>query len=333
MLDPYFVVRRGNPPLTEITPADVLACRKLVCGADGARRRGRWNKAFSRGFEMFEYARALERVDRNPWIAMVHRFHEVPRGAPPLAIGAAQLDAIRAAADQHEDPRVAVVVLLAAFGGLRLDEMTHLRMQDLTITDTLVDVRVATDFPCGCRQCAKDGGRHLTKNGTERFVPFVPAHGARLTAHVERLRAAGLTGPETWLLACLRREARSKARPGHIANRETLAFRVENLVARTLGLPPVEVAHRRGGKRKDSYENPRTEHRLPKGQRVHVLRHAARTRFSHLGLPSETIDLIMGHRLAGMRAVYTHQDRVATFRALCEMASRAVCGDAAARSA
>jgi integrase len=319
--DPFFGTTLGDPALAEIRPDTVLAFRRFVCGMNGERRRARWNKLFSRGWEMFEFARALEKIGNNPWIAMLHRYP--PKSVPTTKttpITAAELDTIMREAEQHEDVRVPVMFLLAGFAGLRLDELTHLRVEDLTLTDTLVDVRVASDFSCACRQCAKDAGVHLTKSGATRYVPMLPEHGRRLAAHVERLRAAGVDQPDAWLLGCIEREPRSKARPGDMANRDTLASRVEAVVAKALGFAPtVETRTVRGGGG-EALIVERATYRLPARERIHVLRHAARTRFSHLGLPSETIDLVMGHTLDGMRGTYTHQDRAAAFAALCERA-------------
>ncbi len=322
--DPFFNVKLDNPALAEITPVAISAFRAAVTGAKGDRRREKWNKLFSRGWEIFEFARALGKIDRNPWIAPVHRYPERTRDAEQqtTVIPATQLDLILDEAEKLDDPRVSVAVLLAGYGGLRLDEMTHVRVGDLTVTDTLVDLKVTSGFPCSCSSCAKDGNKHLTKNGTTRYVPFLPEHGQRFAAHVERLRTAGVSGPETWLLACLERQRRSKAKPGNMVRRDTIAGAVEGLVARTLGLAPVVSKKKAKNKSGQIRDVTRTRYKLPKGERIHVLRHAARTRLSHLGLPSETIDLIMGHRLTGMRGTYTHQDRAAAYRLLCEKAGR-----------
>jgi len=105
-----------------------------------------------------------------------------------------------------------------------------------------------------------------------------------------------MTDPDTWLLTTLYRRERSKARRGDMINRDTLAGAVHGVIEAALGTA------------------------LPKGERFHVLRHAARTRLSHLGMPSETIDLTMGHKLTGMRGTYTHQDRELAWRTLCDRA-------------
>ena len=56
---------------------------------------------------------------------------------------------------------------------------------------------------------------------------------------------------------------------------------------------------------------------LPDGVGVHFCRHVAITRFQNSGLTQQKVDLMTGHA-AGVRATYTHGDRVALYRAVRE---------------
>ena len=309
-LDPFFVNRHGDPLVTAVTPQLITECLTW----NKAKGHRSWRPVAKVLAMLLKYAYEMELIHRSPFKPRLHAEHDTPQlyadDAPAqTALSAADLDAILERAKQHPDPRVAVAVVLAGFGGLRLDEAIHVRLRDLTICNVMVDLKVATGVRCDCRTCAKDGGVQRTKNGEARFVPLLPTHGTILKEHIVLMAQYGLTDPDTWLLTTLYRRERSKARRGDMMNRDTLAEQVKTVIESTLG---VTLAQR---------------------ERFHVLRHGARTRLSHLGLPTEMIDLMMGHKLRGMAATYTHQDRELAWRTLCDRAGETVVGPALRRIA
>ncbi|MGH7510357.1 MAG: tyrosine-type recombinase/integrase [Gemmatimonadales bacterium] len=253
------------------------------------------NKTYQTVHSLFEHGVLLKVVPENPAEPKLHRMKgngkRLKRTRTKLS--GTQLDLVVAAALKHEDPRLGLAVLLAGYGGLRLRELTHLRVRDVTITDDLLDVHVDTDFQCSCSDCAANDGQRLNKTDIDRYVPFLPEHAPVFQAQLDRLRALGLGGKDTPLLAVTERRTRSREQVGDPTPADWLAEQVKALLVGVLEQP------------------------LQPRERFHLLRAAARVRLAHAGLSTEQIDMILGHELEGARAAYSYQDRKGLYQVSC----------------
>jgi integrase len=278
----------GRKRVTEVTRSDI---RDLLFRGDGSRFTSprSHNKAATFLTGLFRFATEMGYIAASPLVPGLHRVSaktdRKDRLRARTRISGEELAAVMKAALVHPDPRVGMAVILAGHGGMRLREITHVRLRDVT-TD-VPGITVASGFACGCRDCEANGGVRRTKTDLDRWVPLLPDEAEAIASRVEHLRALGL-GDDAPLLAVTERRPRTAARLGDPTPADWIAADVK---------PVLTAALKRD---------------LRPGERFHLLRAAARVRLSHApGLSPEDVDRVLGHELEGARSCYDFVDRQA----------------------
>jgi integrase len=292
-LDQHILPTLGAKQAAAITPTDVS---ELLARVNLGPRSNNALVTLLGG--IFEYAVELDRLPRNPVRPKVHRKKEketdrLRRQALQEAMPTEQQvrDFMDHALRREDGTSAGAALALAMETGLRREELLHLRREDVTVTATLADVRVATDFACSCRTCRKDGGRHRTKNRHTRYVPLSKRAEKIVREQLARLDREAIGGP--WLFPVLRHAPYARVGAGSQMHHAHLSGAMETLTTGA-GIG------------------------LPKGVMIHFTRHVALSRWEVAGLTQGQRDLASGHDAAGVRAAYSHGDRQALFAAFRE---------------
>jgi integrase len=280
----------GLKQATAITPADISDM--LERAALGPRT---GNSLVTLVSMVFTYGLDMGRVTGSPIRPKLHRRSvketvRLRRAALQEAMPTQQQvrDFIDHAMTRDDGTSAGVALALALETGLRREELLHLRREDVTLTDKLADIRVATDFLCGCKGCAKDGGRQRTKNRHARYVPLSKRAATIVKQQLARLERDAIGGQ--WLFPVLRHAPYMRFGAGSQMHREHLAAAMRGLSS-AAGIA------------------------LPDGCAIHFCRHVALSRWEVAGLSQGQRDLASGHDAAGVRATYSHGDRAALFAA------------------
>ncbi len=247
---------------------------------------------------IFDFAMDQDRLTRSPVRPKLHRKSEKEtdrrrRTALQEAMPSEQQvrDFIDHGLRLEDGTSAGPALALAMETGLRRDELLHLRREDVTLSATLADIRVATDFACRCRTCMKDGGQHRTKNRHTRYVPLSKRAEKIIREQLARLDREALGGP--WLFPVLRHAPYTRVGAGSQMNHAHLSTAMKSL-ATAAGIS------------------------LPDQCLIHFCRHVALSRWEVAGLEQGQRDLASGHDAAGVRATYSHGDRQALFTAFRE---------------
>jgi Phage integrase family len=171
-------------------------------------------------------------------------------------------------------PRMAIEV--AAYAGLRLRELIHVREEDVSLDGRFIEV--VSDRACPCRHCASDGKVWRTKNALDRLVPVAPELAPRLAAYLVRRQALpGDASGVRFLFPVWRARLKSKARPGAQRRSESLTKQWQRAAREALGRTDVVL---------------------------HDLRRTAYRLFYDRSGKELWVKLVMGHTLDALQAAY-----------------------------
>lgn len=274
-------------PVANVTPAAVTDAQHAAFLRDGARvvSARTWNKLTTYLSMVFEWARRQKLVTENP-VTEDHRIkstkeEKARRRAVGQAMPTDEQEAafIRAAEESENSTSASRALAVGLLTGLRLQELAHLRVRDVTLEAGLEDLEVAADH------------HDVKTDAAERFVPLTREAAQLVRAQLAALAPLGLDGKDAWLFPVLARREGSKANVGDRLNAGTLRRCMRSLAAKA-GWPP-----------------------LPPRAVVHFLRHVARSRWAAAGLTTEQIDRAIGHAAEGVRENYTHAKRRELFAA------------------
>lgn len=289
LLDKHILDSIGSRKIGSLGPADVTAVLNRSSLGPVAH-----NTLSTLLGSIFAFALEHEYISRSPVRRSLHRrsTKEVRRRRH-AALGEAMPtfeqvnDFISAALDFKDDTSAGIALAVSMLTGLRRDELQHARREDVSLTPGLSDLLVATDFECACRACQADGGRHRTKNRNARYVPLTKLAERIVRQHLHHLEADSVPGP--WLFPVLRHKLRARNGAGSQMDREDLRQAMQE-IAKAAGVD------------------------LPARVSVHFCRHVALSRWEAAGLTQSQRDLASGHTAPGVRAVYSHGDRVSLFK-------------------
>lgn len=229
---------------------------------------------------MFAWLVEMGYLRRNPWSAV-----RVPRVAGTICVDHAlnerQWEAVLVQVDEMSRDeryyRLRVLLWIGGSGGLRLDEILRLRIENLMRTP--------------------DGSwwwKFAGKGGKEREVPLAPAVLGYLTDY---MTARGCDpNPVAWakelpVLTSLKDQYAQKT-----AGQPLCAKAVSNMLKGLFD------------RAADRLDDPIDEHQLRRAS-AHWLRHTAATRMVEKGAPVVVVQEILGHASSATTALYTHADR------------------------
>lgn len=214
---PYFVAALKDPTVDAITEAHVREWKKIyVDDAASASTRHHRTRVLR---ALFAFAVRKGQRATNPAEDFVVRPKPIKKGGDQRGhhpLTAAELAALQTWLDAHAPPSAAFAIRLAAAVGLRDQELTHLRLEDLEVDAVTPLVRVA-HFKCACAYCAmhRDGQR-MTKTKSARVVPLPPEIVGPLKDYLA-VRAEQVPGP--WLFPAW---TGTRAKPGAQLGRSVL---------------------------------------------------------------------------------------------------------------
>jgi integrase len=284
VIAPYFVDELKNPAVDTITEEQVREWMKKYGKAPTKRgpvsdstihHRVRVLRA------LFRFAVKKGMRTANPAEDFVVHPKAIRKGGdqrPHYPLDPAEMAVLQAWLDEYAPPSVAFAIRLAAAVGLRDQEATHLRLEDLTLKGQFV--RVA-HFDCGCAYCKRNrDGERRTKTSTERLV-VLPYELVEPFREYLRRRAEQVPGHWTFPIWSAIRSGRRKAGaqlgPGTLNDWLAKAVKAAEL--------PVDPARQR--------------------LVAHSLRAFSHTEVQKRSKDYEAVAVLLGHALPGMGSRYS----------------------------
>jgi integrase len=220
VIAPYFVAALKDPAVDAITEAHVRDWKKIYVDDDASDSTKHHRTRVLRA--LFAYAVRKGQRPTNPAEDFVIRPKFVKDGGDQhghYPLSAAEMGVLQTWLNAHAPPSVAFAIRLAAGAGLRDQELTHLRLEDVRLEDVTPHVRVA-NFACNCAYCAKHrGGQRKTKTKREREPKVPPELVAPFKAYLAA-RAEQVTGP--WVFPVWSAIRSGTRKPGNQLGRSVL---------------------------------------------------------------------------------------------------------------